>query len=690
VVRFAQFRARAGRRLARVLFFACVWLAVLLPSGLPAAPVTNLTVMSFNIWVNGGTSLAKCIEAIRTSGADLVGLQECGASTALTIATNLGFYHLGVSDVSIVSRYPIVNVIPTGGGSAVAVELSPGQRAYLFNCHLAAYPYGPYSIREGRDQTFVLNQENTARMPALNQLLATMGPYLAGNSPCFLTGDFNAPSHLDYVDYPWPTSIAPIQAGLLDAYRLLHPANRLYPPAFAFDDPGITWTPRVDQEPENAFDRIDFLYFSDGDGATVTQSIELDARNSASPWPSDHRAVLARFALSPPTLFAEATQPSPANGATNVVTAPLLAWLAGSNAVSHDVYFGATFPGAFQTNTTNSSFAPGTLVPGTTYHWRVDERTPAGVVTGAVWSFNTRDVRVYEWNFAQASLAPALGNGVMSYADGATTSNLTSFGVSDGGVVPHIGGRATSYLRVPAFTATGNGLHVAFTGSGPNGGGVYINQFTMIWDVLLPGTVGWVPLMNTNPQNANDADFYIDPAARLGIGAIGYSTTGLIAPNNWYRVAFAADLAAGTVRYFLNGNPVFTGAAGLDGRHSLYSDADAGPDLLLFNEGDTGGTYTHAVLLSAFAFTDRTLTAAELQALGGPSDLGIFVKDLPVISIHRTTAAVQLDWSGRPGVRLQKSITLLPGGWMDVPGTTGVGAFSEALTNAAAFYRLAR
>src|SRR5258705_4306150 len=113
-----------------------------------AGPVTDLRVMSFNIWVNGGTSLTRCIDAIRTSNADIVGLQECNAATARTIATNLGFYYLGVNDVSVVSRYPILNTASSGGGSGVAVELSAGQVGYLFNCHLTAYPYGLYSIRE--------------------------------------------------------------------------------------------------------------------------------------------------------------------------------------------------------------------------------------------------------------------------------------------------------------------------------------------------------------------------------------------------------------------------------------------------------------------------------------------------------------------------------------------------------------
>jgi len=296
-VRTARTAFRA-RDLSRVL---ALWLGLGALAGLghAAAPVTNLTVMSFNIWRNGGNSLSRTIEAIRQAGADLVGLQECNAQTARTIADALRFYVLPRVDVSIVSRYPILTALPVGGGSGVAVALPDGQRVYLFDCHLTAYPYGPYSMREGKDQAFVLAQEEATRMPALNRLLEGMRPYVASASPVFLVGDFNAPSHLDYADYPWPTSVACIEAGLMDSYRELHPQNRTYPPDFAYDDPGITWTPMVSQEPNHAFDRIDFVYHSAGDGLTVLESVELDGRNSVNPWPSDHRAVIARYLLHP-------------------------------------------------------------------------------------------------------------------------------------------------------------------------------------------------------------------------------------------------------------------------------------------------------------------------------------------------------------------------------------------------------
>ena len=66
-----------------------------------------------------------------------------------------------------------------------------------------------------------------------------------------------------------------------------------------------------------------------------------------------------------------------------------LRWIAGRNAVSHDVYFGTTNPPAFRANQQATSFDPGALEAGTTYYWRVDEVTPAGKIAGEVWRFST-------------------------------------------------------------------------------------------------------------------------------------------------------------------------------------------------------------------------------------------------------------------------------------------------------------
>jgi len=657
---------------------------------LSAASVAELKVMSFNIWVQGGRSLTRCIDAIRNSDADVVGLQECNAATAQAIATSLGWHAFGAADTSIVSRYPIRASIPSGGGSGVSVELAPGQLVYIFNCHLPAYPYGPYTMREGQTHAFVIAQEEQTRMPPLNQLLKVMAPYLAGPAPCFLTGDFNAPSHLDYADFAWPTSKAPLAAGLRDAYRDAHPDLRTYPPAFAFDDPGVTWTPIAAQEPNDAFDRIDFVYYSNGDGITLLDACELDDRNSAVPWPSDHRAVLATFKLIPPEPSPKATLPWPADGLTDVACNPALTWLPGTGALTHDVYFGPTQPIALLTNQTTATFIPGTLEPGATYSWRIDEHTTSGIVTGDVWSFTTQPIHYYEWRFIDGNLAPSVGQGVLAYADAATAA-LTRFGVADDETGPLMNGQPTRYLYAPAFASAGNGYRVSFEQSGPNGGGIYLNQFTLIWDLLVPGPLGWTPLFNTNPQNANDADLYIDPSGRVGIGALGYSAAGTVRPDPWHRLAFVADFALAAARWYVDGRPVSTRSAALDGRHSLYSNVDPGPDLLLFNEGDTSGVHTHPVCLSAFFMADRPLSADEIESLGGPSPEGITVRLRPIeLAIDRNAARLRLAWIGGGGFyQIQTSPNALPGTWVDMDAPTpDMGVVIEAGATAS-FYRIA-
>jgi len=112
----------------------------------------------------------------------------------------------------------------------------------------------------------------------------------------------------------------------------------------------------------------------------------------------------------------QASAPSPANGATNVNINADLSWTAGAGATSHDVYFGTASPGTFQGNQTGTTFAPGTLLPNTTYYWRIDELGPGGKTTGTVWNFTT------------ASPLP--------WSDGFESGNFTAGGWTVGGSSP--------------------------------------------------------------------------------------------------------------------------------------------------------------------------------------------------------------------------------------------------------------
>ncbi|MFO0795294.1 MAG: carboxypeptidase regulatory-like domain-containing protein [Candidatus Brocadiaceae bacterium] len=231
----------------------------------------------------------------------------------------------------------------------------------------------------------------------------------------------------------------------------------------------------------------------------------------------------------------------------------------------------------------------------------------------------------YEWTFDSSDLSAAIGNGVMEYADGATPG-LTSFGTTDGSTVPHIDGQPAAYMRVPAFTGKSNGYYLTFTDSGPNGGGKYINQYTWIADVLIPGNLNWTPMYNTHPENTNESEFYIGPSGQLWGYGIGESAAGIVAANTWFRVAFVANLNAGVIDYYCNGKNVHhgTGTSMHDKQFSLYSNTSPYPGMLLFNEGNTNGVYTHELYVNSIAFIDRTMTEEEIAALGGPKADGIF------------------------------------------------------------------
>jgi len=106
---------------------------------------------------------------------------------------------------------------------------------------------------------------------------------------------------------------------------------------------------------------------------------------------SDDEIRVAQGVYTPedPLLLHRASNPNPADGATGVSRTADLSWTAGSDATSHDVYFGMSSPGMFQGNQSDTIFDPGTMAYSTTYYWRIDELNNGSKTTGIVWSFRT-------------------------------------------------------------------------------------------------------------------------------------------------------------------------------------------------------------------------------------------------------------------------------------------------------------
>jgi hypothetical protein len=94
----------------------------------------------------------------------------------------------------------------------------------------------------------------------------------------------------------------------------------------------------------------------------------------------------------------KATNPNPANSATDVNVTDDLSWTAGTGAASHNVYFGTsssdvntatTSSSQFKGNQAGTSYEPGTLDYLSTYYWRIDEVNGPNTTKGDIWSFTT-------------------------------------------------------------------------------------------------------------------------------------------------------------------------------------------------------------------------------------------------------------------------------------------------------------
>ena len=286
------------------------------------AEESTLRVMSYNIHRGGVVMLkqplSQTAKAIRVAKADIVGIQETRSprgDTLEDLAKLLGWNHDMGKGSNILTRYEIVESLYKG----VKVKLDSGRHAYIFNVHLSSHPYQPYQLLKIRPKwhkhtnniTFIKTEDEAiewakkARGVEIAKVLRQIKALPDKEAPVFVVGDFNEPSHLDWTDaaakagrHPikvtYPTSTEMAKAGFSDSYRKIYPDE--------MKNPGITWSPSYKVgDPRTHHDRIDFVYFK-GKGLQV-KDVKILGENEenadlvVSPYPSDHRAVVAAFTL---------------------------------------------------------------------------------------------------------------------------------------------------------------------------------------------------------------------------------------------------------------------------------------------------------------------------------------------------------------------------------------------------------
>lgn len=282
--------------------------------------VDKLSVMTFNLWI-GGTNVdnfhQKQVRFLAKSGVDIVGIQEAWGGHGTRLANALGWYVWQEPELAIISRYPIVEVYPPAErGGAVRIQLdSAASEVIVWNAHLGYDPYGPYDFcfsKMTQDEVF-RRETQSRRTPQIIEIVGRMKDAIANAArvPVILTGDFNAPSHIDWTDatrsqhcdvgyVPWPASQEPTKAGLVDSFRAAHRD----PVAV----PGNTWSPvylwNTDEKRAEPMDRIDFIYHKGlrvlSSEVTVVGKPKAEPDHKGNEWTSDHAAVKTVFRVGAP------------------------------------------------------------------------------------------------------------------------------------------------------------------------------------------------------------------------------------------------------------------------------------------------------------------------------------------------------------------------------------------------------
>ncbi|MBI3869816.1 MAG: hypothetical protein HY299_14935 [Verrucomicrobia bacterium] len=259
----------------------------------------------------------------------------------------------------------------------------------------------------------------------------------------------------------------------------------------------------------------------------------------------------------------------------------------------------------------------------------------------------TVSAAVVQWDF-NGNLAPTLGSSDLAPGFAAPAG---AAGVSF--TTATIAGQSA---QVASFTR-GTWLRLTH-GLPPNGGGSFLNKYTLIMDVMFPSRPAglFTALFQTSPVNANDAEWFLNPAGALGVsGVYGGSV-----PNGaWRRLALVVDSGAGTATSYVDGVQVATtGGATPDGRWSLSATA------LLFAD-DT--QESAAGLVNSAQLRDEALTGPAIAALGGPSAAGVPPPVSPIVTTLADSGPGSLRQailvaSARPGADVITFASGLSGG----------------------------
>ncbi|NTA51063.1 tandem-95 repeat protein [Agrobacterium tumefaciens] len=156
----------------------------------------------------------------------------------------------------------------------------------------------------------------------------------------------------------------------------------------------------------------------------------------------------------------------------------------------------------------------------------------------------------------------------------------------------------------------------------PGGTGT-VTSYSLVYDVYFPtnGSSGWMPFLQTDIGNSNDADIFGKASGdSYGVG-IGGSYRGTAKLDAWNRIGLTIEKNSnGTVSMnkYVNGEFVATQQIASSGASRFAIDLSKGFLIFSDEDGETSPGY-----LSNFLFLQTALTKDEMSYLSGPKTSGI-------------------------------------------------------------------
>ncbi|GAB4071060.1 cadherin-like domain-containing protein [Ancylobacter sonchi] len=173
-------------------------------------------------------------------------------------------------------------------------------------------------------------------------------------------------------------------------------------------------------------------------------------------------------------------------------------------------------------------------------------------------------------------------------------------------------------INAPKFDPA-NGIKVT-PGFEPSSGSTYAN-YTLVYDVKLPTTIGLTSIFQSDLNNITDGDLWLNNAGDHALIGTNGQDEGVVPLGEYIRLVITLERVGEggstyTMNKYVNGELQGTQTVG-----SAFNISEKG--FLIFAD-DSGETTDFS--MSSFAFVEKTLSAEEVAELGGPTASGPFTE----------------------------------------------------------------